>query len=71
MARSLIRAGTPAPAFTANVWLNVENNLAVDHWGTYVTTPKVSAQSADINLKTTIRNYSGKPANRLVNIHYL
>jgi len=30
----------------------------VDHWGTYVTTPDVTAQSARVHLRTTIRNES-------------
>jgi len=46
-----------------NVWLVTSNKIAVDHWGTFVTTPKVSTQSASINLKTTIRNYTGKLQN--------
>lgn len=44
-----------------HVWLVTNNKVAVDHWGTFVTTPKVSAQSATINLKTAIRNYTGNP----------
>ena len=46
-----------------NVWLITTPNLAVDHWGTFVTTPKVSQQSATINIKTSIRNYTGKLQN--------
>ena len=49
-----------------NVWLVTNNKVAVDHWGTFVTTPKVSAQSATINLKTLVRNYSGKPQNAVL-----
>lgn len=59
-----------------NVWLVKTNPIHVDNWGTYVTTPEVSAkqakvhmetavrntaaQSKDIRLVTTIRNASGK-----------
>ena len=46
-----------------NVWLVTNPKLAVDHWGTFVTTPKVSAQSASIQVKTNIRNFSGKLQN--------
>ncbi len=60
-----------------NVWLVTTNKTAIDHWGTYVTTPEVSEQSAKVNLqvkvkntgslpsiviKTTIYDASGKPA---------
>ncbi|RYE29655.1 MAG: glycoside hydrolase family 2 protein, partial [Sphingobacteriaceae bacterium] len=46
-----------------NVWLVTTSKLVVNHWGTFVTTPKVSAQSASINIKTNIRNYTGKLQN--------
>ncbi len=49
-----------------NVWLVTTNKVAVDHWGTFVTTPKVNAHSASISLKTTIRNYTGKPQNAVL-----
>jgi beta-galactosidase len=56
-----------------NVWLVTTNKIAVDHWGTYVTTPKVSNSMAlvhvetslwlgkerDLKLKTTIYNSAG------------
>ncbi|MGI4749727.1 MAG: beta-galactosidase GalB [Janthinobacterium lividum] len=46
-----------------NVWLVTNPKLAVNHWGTFVTTPKVSAQTASINVKTSIRNLTGKLQN--------
>jgi beta-galactosidase len=42
-----------------NVWLVTTNKVAVDHWGTYVTTPKVNADSAAIKVNTVIRNHTG------------
>ncbi len=42
-----------------NVWLISTNKIAVDHWGTFVTTPKVSASRADVNLKVSIKNVAG------------
>jgi beta-galactosidase len=39
-----------------NVWLETTNKLHVDQWGTYITTPKVTAQSASIHLETTLKN---------------
>ncbi|RKR83126.1 beta-galactosidase [Mucilaginibacter gracilis] len=44
-----------------NVWLITTNKLAVDNWGTYVTTPKVTEQKASVNLKIVVKNYVGKP----------
>jgi beta-galactosidase len=43
-----------------NVWLVTTNKLAVDHWGTFVTTPKVNAQTAEVELKVSIRNTTGQ-----------
>jgi beta-galactosidase len=42
-----------------NVWLITTDKLAVDHWGTYVTTPKVSAELAKVNLSIRISNPVG------------
>ncbi len=44
-----------------NVWLTSTNPIHVDLWGTYVTTPVVNAESADVAIQTTIKNdYKGK-----------
>jgi beta-galactosidase len=43
-----------------NVWLVTTGRLAIDHWGTYVTTPKVSSQSAAVHLDVKVRKYAGK-----------
>ena len=39
-----------------NVWLVTTEKIHVTHWGTYVTTPKVTAQSANVTVQTKIRN---------------
>jgi len=39
-----------------NVWLETTDKLHVDQWGTYITTPKTSSESATINLETTVKN---------------
>src|SRR5437667_1280600 len=41
-----------------NVWLTTIDKVHVDHWGTYITTPEVSAQSAKVEIKTSVRNGS-------------
>jgi beta-galactosidase len=43
-----------------NVWLVTTNKVAVDHWGTFVTTPKVSNAVATVMVNTKIRNNTGK-----------
>ncbi len=46
-----------------NVWLESTNDIIVDNWGTFVTTPKVTRQSATVNIKTTFKNLSGNIQN--------
>ncbi|HEY3222139.1 MAG TPA: glycoside hydrolase family 2 TIM barrel-domain containing protein, partial [Gemmatimonadales bacterium] len=41
-----------------HVRLVTTNNVHVDHWGTYVTTPEVNAARARVRLLTTVRNES-------------
>ena len=43
-----------------NVWLVTTGRLAIDHWGTYVTTPSVTGKSATVNLEVKVRKYAGK-----------
>jgi beta-galactosidase len=39
-----------------NVWLVKTNKIAVDHWGTFVTTPKINNESAEVMVQTKIKN---------------
>ena len=39
-----------------NVWLTTVGAVYVDHWGTNITTPVVSAGSASVNIKTIVKN---------------
>ena len=39
-----------------NVWLTVVNPVYVDHWGTFVTTPEISDESAVVNVATRLKN---------------
>ncbi|WP_348525034.1 sugar-binding domain-containing protein [Parabacteroides sp. PM6-13] len=41
-----------------HVWLNVAQPIHIPTWGTYVTTPVVTKESAEVKLVTTIENYS-------------
>ncbi|MDF1560086.1 MAG: beta-galactosidase GalB [Bacteroidales bacterium] len=45
-----------------NVWLVTTEKLAVDHWGTYVTTPEVSTESAMLRVITEVKNSTGAAA---------
>lgn len=48
-----------------NVWLVKTNKIFVDHWGTYITTPQVSEQSAIVHLQTTINNSSSSQPKKI------
>jgi beta-galactosidase len=41
-----------------HVWLTSVNPIHVSTWGTYITTSEVTAKSAKVNIKTSIRNAS-------------
>ena len=44
-----------------HVWLVTTSPVAVAHWGTYVTTPKVTSPMAAVEVKTTVLNQTHKP----------
>jgi len=39
-----------------NVWLVKTNRVYVDHWGTYITTPKVTDESANASIQIKVMN---------------
>lgn len=39
-----------------NVWIETTDKLHVEQWGTYLTTPKVTAEKASVNIETRIQN---------------
>jgi beta-galactosidase len=45
-----------------NVWLTTLDPVHVEHWGTYVTTPEVSEQSASVLIQTKVSNGSNSSA---------
>jgi len=47
----------PGAGLYRNVRLVLLDPVHVAHWGTYVTTPEVSRESATVNLKTTVENH--------------
>ncbi len=42
-----------------NVYLVTTNKVAIDHWGTFLTTPQVSKSQASVKLQVKVRNNSG------------
>jgi beta-galactosidase len=41
-----------------NVWLTTTNQVRIDHWGTYITTPYITRRDAKVKIATTIKNDS-------------
>ena len=41
-----------------NVWLVTAGRIYVEHWGTFITTPEVTEQSAKVNIKIRVHNAS-------------
>ncbi len=50
----------PGAGIYRNVWLQKSYPIHVGHWGTFVTTPEVSNDSATVKVETTIDNDSDK-----------
>ena len=59
----------PGGGIYRNVWLVKTAPVHIGHWGTYLTTPEVSATSATINLKVTVDNDSKQDAMVRVSTH--
>jgi beta-galactosidase len=51
-----------------HVRLITTNEVHIAPWGTFVTTPKVSAESATVHVRTTVQNDSDKAANITLDI---
>jgi len=49
----------PGSGIYRNVWMVKTTPIHVGHWGTYITTPEVTPESASVNLKVTLDNKSG------------
>jgi beta-galactosidase len=45
-----------------HVWLTCTNSVHVEHWGTLVTTPRVADGTAEVRVRTAVRNQAGDTA---------
>lgn len=46
----------PGSGIYRNVWLTYTHPVSVAHWGTYITTPNISTERAEVSVKTKILN---------------
>jgi beta-galactosidase len=56
----------PGAGINRQVRLITTNAIHIAPWGTFVTTPKVSAESATIHVRVTVTNESGQPASVVI-----
>lgn len=54
----------PGAGIYRNTWLEINNKIHIPQWGTYITTPKIKAKEADVNLNIEVNNVS--KANSLI-----
>lgn len=52
----------PGAGIYRNVWLDITEALHIARWGTYITTPEVSADKATVSIRTEIQNRRSEPA---------
>ena len=46
-----------------HVWLNITNDVHIAQWGTYITTPDISAEAATVSIKTKVDNNGSDASN--------
>ncbi len=61
----------PGAGIYRNVWLVTTEKYQVAHWGTYVTTPKVTDESATVEVKSEIQNHESQNTRLTVEIAVL
>ena len=61
----------PGAGIYRNVWLVKTNPVHVGQWGTYITTPQVSAEAATVAVKVSLDNSSATPTQALVKTQVL
>lgn len=52
----------PGAGLYRNTWLEITDAIHVEHWGSFVTTPTVSDELAEVRLETKIHNGQTAPA---------
>lgn len=51
----------PGAGIYRNVWLEIKDPVHIAHWGTFITTPYVNAEKAEVKIETSIENKSLLP----------
>lgn len=52
----------PGAGIYRNVWLTKTNTVQIDHWGIYLTTPKITEEEGLVDLQVKLKNYREKVA---------
>lgn len=56
----------PGAGIYRHVWLVKTNSVHVGHWGTYVTTPNVTKEAADVRILVNVENATSKTVKAVV-----
>lgn len=56
----------PGAGIYRNVTLTISNPVHIAHWSTFVTTPKVSDETAKVNVRTTVENHGDADVDAVV-----
>jgi beta-galactosidase len=59
----------PGAGIYRHVWLVKANPVHVGHWGTYITTPEISQNSALVKMEVTLDNKGNTPAEATIQAH--
>ncbi len=46
----------PGSGIYRNVWLSYTNSIHISHWGTYITTPVITEELAEVQVKSLVNN---------------
>jgi beta-galactosidase len=52
----------PGAGIYRNTWLEINNSIHIPKWGTFITTPEISANSAKINVRTEVKSTASTQA---------
>ncbi|MBN2021142.1 MAG: DUF4982 domain-containing protein [Sedimentisphaerales bacterium] len=56
----------PGAGIYRKVTMTLNEPVHITHWGTYITTPKITADSATVNIQTTVENHLKKKTDVMV-----
>ena len=56
----------PGAGLYRNVWLEINESVHIDHWGVFVTTPKVTAEKAQVRVQVDVKNTRSESSQSMI-----